>query len=87
MKSIQVSSLLSLLAQLSPSVAHLGMMRKHLPAMKEMSLSESHQAMLDDENLVTLGGGYFDQLLDHDDPSKGTFKQRYWWNAEFFEEG
>lgn len=21
---------------------------------------------------------YFDQLIDHDDPSKGTFKQRYW---------
>ena len=21
---------------------------------------------------------YFDQLIDHNDPSKGTFKQRYW---------
>ncbi|KAF6822455.1 extracellular serine carboxypeptidase 1 [Colletotrichum plurivorum] len=24
----------------------------------------------------------FNQLLDHTDPSKGTFKQRYWYNAE-----
>lgn len=27
------------------------------------------------------GTAFFDQLLDHDDPSKGTFQQQYWWNA------
>jgi hypothetical protein len=27
---------------------------------------------------------FFDQLLDHNDPSKGTFKQQYWWNTEFW---
>lgn len=26
----------------------------------------------------------FEQLIDHDDPSLGTFLQRYWWNAEFY---
>ncbi|KAK1598240.1 serine carboxypeptidase S28 [Colletotrichum navitas] len=26
--------------------------------------------------------GTFDQFLDHTNTSKGTFKQRYWWNAE-----
>lgn len=26
----------------------------------------------------------FEQLIDHDDPSLGTFSQRYWWNAEFY---
>ncbi|KAK6220315.1 serine carboxypeptidase S28 [Colletotrichum tabaci] len=26
--------------------------------------------------------GTFDQLLDHTQPWRGTFKQRYWWNAE-----
>ncbi|KAJ7589143.1 serine carboxypeptidase S28-domain-containing protein [Mycena floridula] len=30
---------------------------------------------------------YFDQLIDHDDPSKGTFKQRYWHTAEFYQQG
>lgn len=30
---------------------------------------------------------YFDQLIDHDDPSMGTFKQRYWHTAEFYEAG
>ncbi|KAJ8081304.1 hypothetical protein PM082_007139 [Marasmius tenuissimus] len=30
---------------------------------------------------------HFDQLIDHDDPSLGTFKQRYWHTAEFYEPG
>ncbi|KAI8624529.1 serine carboxypeptidase S28 [Xylariaceae sp. FL1651] len=49
-------------------------------------MNDDHKAILDDDNLVTVGKGTFDQLLDHNDPTKGTFKQRYWWNAEFFEE-
>jgi len=27
------------------------------------------------------GTAFFDQFLDHNNPSKGTFKQQYWWNA------
>ncbi|KAK5662263.1 hypothetical protein OQA88_8168 [Cercophora sp. LCS_1] len=30
------------------------------------------------------GWGAFDQLLDHSDPSLGTFKQRYWYGTEFW---
>lgn len=30
---------------------------------------------------------YFDQLIDHNDSSKGTFKQRYWTTAEHYEPG
>ncbi|KAI0774647.1 peptidase S28 [Trametes elegans] len=30
---------------------------------------------------------YFDQLIDHTNPSLGTFKQRYWMNYEFYEPG
>lgn len=30
---------------------------------------------------------YFDQLIDHDNPSKGTFQQRYWHTAEYYEDG
>ncbi|KIK48997.1 hypothetical protein CY34DRAFT_429501 [Suillus luteus UH-Slu-Lm8-n1] len=29
----------------------------------------------------------FDQLIDHDNPVLGTFKQRYWMNWEFYEPG
>ncbi|KAK8147385.1 hypothetical protein G3M48_001745 [Beauveria asiatica] len=27
---------------------------------------------------------YFDQLISHSNPSLGTFKQRYWWNADHY---
>ncbi len=27
---------------------------------------------------------FFDQLIDHANPSLGTFKQRYWYNAEYY---
>ncbi|KAI0737246.1 peptidase S28 [Daedaleopsis nitida] len=30
---------------------------------------------------------YFDQLIDHNNPSAGTFKQRYWHTYEFYEPG
>ena len=30
---------------------------------------------------------YFDQLIDHTNPSLGTFKQRYWSNWEFYASG
>lgn len=29
----------------------------------------------------------FDQLIDHTNPSLGTFKQRFWTTAEWFEKG
>lgn len=32
----------------------------------------------------TTGSGFFTQLLDHDDPSKGTFQQKFWWNSEYW---
>ena len=35
------------------------------------------------DNLYTT----FDQLIDHSDPSLGTFKQRYWLNANYYEAG
>ena len=34
-----------------------------------------------DVNIELIGNGTFYQQLDHDDPTKGTFKQRYWWDA------
>ena len=30
---------------------------------------------------------YFDQLIDHTNPSLGTFKQRYWHTYEYYEPG
>ncbi|KAK3936273.1 peptidase S28 [Diplogelasinospora grovesii] len=36
----------------------------------------------DHPNPDLVSNGTFDQLLDHSDPGKGTFKQRYWWDAK-----
>lgn len=30
---------------------------------------------------------YFNQLIDHKDPSKGTFQQRYWMAWNFYKDG
>ena len=30
---------------------------------------------------------YFDQLIDHNNPSLGTFKQRFWHTAQYYETG
>ncbi|KAI0332897.1 peptidase S28 [Cubamyces sp. BRFM 1775] len=30
---------------------------------------------------------YFDQLIDHDDPSLGTFQQRYWMSYNYYQPG
>ncbi|KAF3763262.1 hypothetical protein M406DRAFT_356989 [Cryphonectria parasitica EP155] len=36
------------------------------------------------DNTTTVGQGTFEQLLDHNDPSKGTFSQRFWWSSEYW---
>lgn len=30
---------------------------------------------------------YFDQLIDHEDPSLGTFEQRYYFTAQYYQKG
>ncbi len=30
---------------------------------------------------------YFNQLIDHSNPTLGTFKQRFWHTYEFYEKG
>lgn len=37
-----------------------------------------------DSVTTTTGSAFFTQFLDHNDTSKGTFKQKFWWNSEFW---
>lgn len=30
---------------------------------------------------------YFDQLIDHNNPSRGTFQQRYWFSYSYYQSG
>jgi hypothetical protein len=38
----------------------------------------------DTSSSATMGNGTFQQLLDHSDPSKGTFSQAFWWSTEYW---
>lgn len=39
----------------------------------------------DTNSTATMGNGTFQQLLDHSDPSKGTFSQAFWWSTEYWQ--
>lgn len=56
-------------------------MGKLIPPIEAGDMSATDVAAL---AVSTTGSGFFDQLLDHDNPSKGTFKQKFWWNSEFW---
>ncbi|KAI2634610.1 serine carboxypeptidase S28-domain-containing protein [Xylaria nigripes] len=75
MKSFSVASQLLLAAGVSANFA-----RNRYGGMKLGPINEF--AILDAEN--TTGWGFFDQLIDHANPSLGTFKQRYWYNTQFW---
>src|SRR3569833_3605786 len=71
MKTIILSTAALLLAQAASALAPLP------PLVKRGGIkSQVHP------NLDIIGNGTFQQLLDHKDPSKGTFKQRFWWDAQ-----
>ncbi|KAI3393116.1 hypothetical protein diail_4715 [Diaporthe ilicicola] len=36
------------------------------------------------DSSATMGTGTFQQLLDHSDPSKGTFSQAFWWSTQYW---
>lgn len=37
-----------------------------------------------EKRATTSGSATFEQLIDHSDPSLGTFSQAYWWSSEFW---
>jgi hypothetical protein len=69
------ASLFSTVALLAAAASALRLGRPVPPAL-EFSAADAAAA--------TTGNGTFQQLLDHTDPSKGTFSQRYWWSSQFW---
>ena len=67
-----VFSVVSLLA------AAVSAVRPGRPVPPALELSEVEAAA------ATNGNGTFQQLLDHTDPSKGTFSQTFWWSSQFW---
>lgn len=79
---VSVVSAIAVLASVATSAAtnqflHLGRL---VPPFEEAD--EFPVASASDVNVT--GSSFFTQLLDHDDPSKGTFQQKFWWNAEYW---
>jgi hypothetical protein len=67
---------------------HLNMIRP--PGMPLMSSSEPAGPVTSRNGTVLSPYNhtyFFDQLIDHGDPSRGTFKQRFWHTWEFYEPG
>ncbi|KAJ7591573.1 peptidase S28 [Mycena floridula] len=60
-----------------------GRLHANLPPRPSMKKIPVPPASLPDISTVY----YFDQLIDHQNPSRGTFKQRYWHTWEFYEPG
>jgi hypothetical protein len=75
-----ILSSISLLASIGAAnqFAHLG--RLMVPVDPE----DEHADSLAAAAVNTTGSGYFTQLLDHDDPSKGTFQQKFWYNSQYW---
>jgi hypothetical protein len=81
MKVSVVSAIVVLASVATPAATnqflHLGRL---VPPFEEAD--EFPVASASDVNVT--GSSFFTQLLDHDDPSKGTFQQKFWWNAEYW---
>ncbi|KAK8022241.1 hypothetical protein PG993_013008 [Apiospora rasikravindrae] len=69
-----------LLAPLAPVLA-----LRHISGMQVGPIEVS---LLQDTELLGINGtngwGTFDQQLDHSDPSKGTFEQRFWYGTQYW---
>lgn len=37
------------------------------------------------QSTATIQESTFEQLLDHENPSLGTFSQRFWWSSEWWD--
>ncbi|TAQ90255.1 hypothetical protein B7494_g1445 [Chlorociboria aeruginascens] len=72
--SIIAAILVSVAATAKIDFAHLGRLIPPVEAGDEFPLA----------SVNSTGSAFFTQLLDHDDPSKGTFQQKFWWNSEFW---
>lgn len=59
-----------------------------LPSLPQIPLPEGPVTAVSGDTLPPLDTTYyFDQLIDHNNPSLGTFKQRYWHTWEFYQPG
>jgi hypothetical protein len=61
---------------------HLGRL---IPPVEEADEFPFSIAATSNSTVNVTGSSFFTQLLDHNDPSKGTFQQKFWWNSQWWE--
>ncbi|KAL2059832.1 hypothetical protein VTL71DRAFT_9987 [Oculimacula yallundae] len=76
-----ISALLSLNSFASGSGINFSKMGRLVLPLDE---GDMHADLVAAAPVNTTGSAFFTQLLDHSDPSKGTFQQKYWWNSEYW---
>jgi len=55
------------------------------PGMLAPPLEEGDEFAIEAAGALNFTGtAFFTQLLDHDNPNKGTFKQKFWYNSQFW---
>lgn len=59
-------------------------MGRLIPPFEETDEFPFAVATASDRAVNVTGSSFFTQLLDHDDPSKGTFQQKFWWNSQYW---
>ena len=79
-------SIISSLSLLASSVVAVADVRAGRPGVLQIPLDENDVSAfaIAAAPVTTTGDGYFMQQLDHNDPSKGTFKQHVWWNSQYW---
>lgn len=81
---VSIVSALSFLASVATAndFLHLGKLIPPFEPTDDFPVVSSINAVNATVNVT--GTAFFTQLLDHDDPSKGTFQQRFFWNSEWW---
>jgi hypothetical protein len=66
-------------------VACVGIVAGRRPGMLAPPLEKGDEFAIDAAGAInTTGSAFFTQILDHDNPSKGTFQQKYWYNFQYW---
>lgn len=81
------AALSALLALLTPAAGVLGLLRPNAAPQirpQQQLTGGTDATSLDGTATGTNGWGTFNQLIDHSNPSLGTFKQRYWYGTKYW---
>ena len=91
MKFVFETGAIALLAIFAANANALGLRNRAGPLVHKVDVPDPLTTTFVDRNGTELpplnATYYFDQLIDHNNPSLGTFKQRYWHTWEFYGPG